>query len=700
MLRNPDQREIGDAAAEEIQRTSQTRSFEESNEEQRQIIAALPHADDTAPHADDKDDDEIGNKALASDSTARASHVYAALNTDDETGIDVETPAAAKKKHFTVQPSKHYRALNLIDLNDVISLQDSAINFDKLSKAKQEQLMDFYKSLVDQSRDNHVPLSQQLTHIPSGLDKKTPMPFYAMPTEKQEELLNYYVNHYLIEHHFIMSQGFLGYVGEVFYLYWDLLARMTVFRKFFPNAPEDANKAINYTFMVPITMANITYWPPSEAREYMKNKMLYQKSFVAAIKEHKFKTLMFFLYAFGGGYVEIVDINDDLNDASWGKYLVEAFLIFAAIDYYTAFQFNDVIEMSKKYATMPSLLKRAFDYANGRDFADRVTDLFNGMHEAICVVERILRMGYGGFEAGKQQSGGSIAYGFAVGGVVGVATAPVAYAIRTYPLRAMYDLDRFPPEDVTKGIDNYRLKYPQYLLDSDDEFTVKHALQFLKGEFKLFLTPSLFLIAPGAVWATSYAVNAVDNGFAKAAVGTVVASGSLAALHFGLFLRNPALRKDLVYEASIVTKPAPGTVVPNKLNYAISGTINLCDQTSRVLTFGYVMSEMFPELFDLETTIGSNMLMTILFLDAFIAISAWLYQIDKSAEAFKGYSHRYFGKKIEKTDANTSLLDSRSNTPSNPFDEEKGAPHDVVPLLPANDERSDSGFSLSRCAIM
>ncbi len=694
MLHLRSQQEIGDEAKREIIRKSQTRSFEEANKEQTEILASLTHSHSATAAVETKeDDDDIGNRAINTGSSGNNID-YSALNTSDDQ--PVTSVAVSAEDSFQILPSSYYQRLNLINFNDVAELQDAAVNFKKLTDDKQEQLMVFYKKLVDQSRENHVPLSHQLTHIPFGYDIKTPTPFDAMPSEKQDELLDYYMKHYRIEHYFILTQGFLGYVGEVFYLYWDLLARMTVFRKYFPNAPETANQVINYTFTAPITLANITYWPPSLARDYMKDKMLYEKSFVKAIKENKFKTIMFAIYAFGGGYVEIVDINDDLNGASYGKFFIEAFLIIAAIDYYTAFQFNDFIENSKKYADMPSLIKRAFNFANGRDFGDRVTDIFNGMHEAICVVERIFRMAYGGFEAGKQQSGGSVAAGFVAATVIGTCTAPIAYAIRTTPLRAMYALERFTEDEIDRAKINYDSKYPEHFLTSDHGFDAKHALRFLKGEFKLFFTPTLFLIAPGAVWATSYAVNAVDNAVAKAAVGTAVGAGSLAALHFGLFLRNPALRKAIVYEATNLTKPAPGSVVPNKLNYAISGSINLCDQTSRVLTFGYVMSEMFPELFDLNSTVGSNMLMTILFLDAFIAISAWLYQMDKSAEAFKGYSHRYFGKKIEKTESNVRLLH-----PSDEEKEDKTATHDAAPLIDqAQYESSDAGFSLCRCAIM
>jgi hypothetical protein len=702
MLERPDQKDIADEASEDIRHHSQTKSFQEDEEERASITAALPHVSDSASvaaaaetkdEADKEEADEVGNSEL--DPHNSSVRLYRLLSTHDDSHV-VDLPPETTVGDYVVQTSTYYRTHNLIDLNNDLELQNAAMNFSQQSQAKQDQLMEYYEALIRLSKKNHEPLSRQMTYLPpnSGDDTKLKTPYDALPEEKQKHLLQYYIDQYKWEYGTIVVHGCLGYAGEFFYLYWDMQARMAMYRKFLPNAPEVSNQVINYTATLPITLANVTYWPVSDARGYMLNRMLHQRSFSNAIRQNKLKTLMFLLYAFGGGYVEIVDINDDLDVlTAFGKIPVETLLIYAAIAYYTAFQFADVIEKSKKYAAMPSLVKRAFDRGNGRSFEDRVTDLFNGTHEAICVIERIFRMEYGGFEAGKQQSGQALAY--ILGGVVGIGTIPVAYALRTVPLRDMYDLDRYTDDQVREATARYDAKYAQ---------------SFIKGELKLFLTPSILLLVPGAVWATSYATAAVDDMAAKIAVGTAVATGSLVAQHLGFFLRYPARRRAIVDEIQHAVQPAPGSVVPNKLAYFISGGVNLLDQTSRTFSFGFMMSEMFPDLFDIETVVGSNLMLTVLFLDAFIAISAWLYQMDKSAEAYKGYSNKYFGRKLPRTEATTSLLDSRSSTPTaNPFDtetpggdEEKQEEkhHDTAPLIAANDVRSDSPSLFSRCAIM
>lgn len=494
----------------------------------------------------------------------------------------------------------------------------------------------------------------------------TSVVFDTFNKKQQKELLNLFINLYPAEFYFVFTNAHLGYVGEGFYLYWIFNADKTVTETLIPSITEDANLGTQVGAIVPITLANVTYWPANSAREYMLTRMLRPKfSPGNLIMSNKAKAIMFSLYALAGGYVEIIEIDKKMDE--WmgaARYVPEAVLLWAAVAYYTAMQFEDTLKGVKTWEKSESLFLKAFHPYNGLKLGDRCTAAYVGFLETISTVERDMRMGYGAYVAGKQQFGSEyVGAGLAI--AVAIATTPVALGTRGAAAR-----EKFYPKKLIQN--------PDAFIAAEAKYNAKYLQSPIWHEAKLFLTPTLLALAPlGYIVAQNSVSNDMDTP-KWAIVGTSMGIFSTLVAHFALGLRNPAKQLEInaIALADLDKRdPSPANeIVPNTAGIVTGAVSNAFDVFSRILTFAVVLMEFAPEYFDTSKEEGiseaekKQFLMSILFLQAFILLPSVYYQAGKTAYAFASFAPWLFDSNYGKAaidadaDADQPSIDNAAGT--------------------------------------
>jgi hypothetical protein len=498
-------------------------------------------------------------------------------------------------------------------------------SFNTLNADGQQQIIQWFHNLID-NKDKPGPRIQAMTH------------YKSFSKEAQADIFEYYKSKHKATYYTSLFHSGLGYVGELFYLWWDLQARMTLFKIFAPESMQNANIPLNAIATLPITVANITYSPKQEARNQMEIMMIKNTSFIDSVFTHKFLAAMFGLYAFGGGYIEIVDIEQDLEDklgpAKWVPIII---LMYAAIAYYTIYNFADTLDGIETYRHLPSLAKNALNPFNGISRNERITSAFSAMHEFLSLVERTARMSYGGFESGRQQL--NTTAGIVMASAVGFGTSFVALGTRVIATRKMYNRPfiRRPESDSVEALAEYEtLNREQQVAFNmaEQEFNNRYYQARIWNEFKLFCTPTLFLVGiPGimtsGLLSQKFDLNTTEDFFASAGLITSLA----VVFHALLGLREPAKSKEIIRLMEAASPGNPDAIEPNALADWIATVANSMDQGSRVLTIGYSLMQMLPMVFNTESEVGRRMIASSISFAAFIALSAYRYQKGKVKNA-------------------------------------------------------------------
>lgn len=507
--------------------------------------------------------------------------------------------------------------------NDNSESNGPFVTIEEPPEVKSDDELAPYKRMID--KQNYLELSHVLT-------------FKKLTKEQQTELVNYYKSKNSLKNNVILAHAVAGYFGEFFYLYWDVVSRLEVCPKLFPGVDKTLLEIANYAATPFIAAANITYNPKAEADGYMKKVMLDPNASLGKVtRANGLLTLSFILYSFGGGYIEVQQLNDWM-DKNFGnfKYIPIALLIYTAICYYVAFNFEDTIEGVKNWKEQDSLLKKAFSCSNKESLGERWTALFVGVHEFATFIERITRIGYGGFVAGMQNTDKNTAAGFSLGGVIALASMPVALGTRVMNTRNQYY-----PQSLTRQ---------EYAL-VETHFNNRHAgfCGAIKREIKFILNPTLFLNVPASLFAFNLGSDLIDepkfnNWITSKSVGGAFAA-TTSMLVYAL-TRIPAKRKEIVAMASAI-KAAATNAEAKVINFSgklLAASSNVLDQTSRTLTLGYMLQDMLPDLFDTNSDSGQMNMFRVLCLQAFIASSAFYYQNKKGEGAFLSIAPCLFGK--------------------------------------------------------
>jgi hypothetical protein len=499
------------------------------------------------------------------------------------------------------------------------------------------QLKNFMDTHTDQEVANYL---RSKTKTPDG--EKTR--YQLLDDKTQKGVLNYSISKHPAVFSSIVVHGILGYVGELFYLYWDYQARIKTVAKLFPSIPDDVNFGVNLAATFFITEANITYSPLAEARSYMLKKMLEpEKAFLKELNSNRLLTLCFALYAFGGGYVEVDQIDEELTDAfgPYLKFIPIVALVYAAVAYYTAYSLNDTIEGFNNWLKSESLFLKAFNPYNGEILEDRYTAGFVCGHEFLTLAERVIRMAYGGYQAGNQQDG-QLA-GIIAACLVGAGTVPVALGTRVMATERHYYDPAITPEMYAAA----QLKFNELYAKSP-----------LKEELYLFLTPSVLLVTPPAFMAylgvdmLLASTFRTGDPYSRAIISASAALVTAIATHVTLGFRYPAKRRttNLIAKADIPV--VENEIVPNQFTKWNSTIANITDTTSRLITFVYVLMVLFPDIFDDNKTNDANRNIFIEFcITAFISLSAYRYQDRKVANALVAFFPSIFGEKPVKAQA-------------------------------------------------
>jgi hypothetical protein len=592
-------------------------------------------------------------------------------------------------------PPEIYAQHGLIDTNDINEIYRAGRHYNHLTDDQKNQLKNHYKELIIQSKTDPYALANAYNYV-ENLEAKTnnPTAWKALPKEVRAELLQRFLNTHKLEYRSLVGHGLLGYVGEIAYIYWDYVARVEICEFIFRSLPEDGIKYANAILTIPIASANLTYNPIGDAKAYMQNKMLFpDKTFTNAIKSNKLLALAFAAYASAGGYVEVVQINDFLEDTlgAYGKFVPIVILVYAAIAYYTAFNFADTIDGCKDWKDSSSLLKKAFSLDPNVKVPERIIALVNSFDEFFSFLERLMRMGYGGFEAGAQQI--NYLSGIIIGSFAALGTAPVVVGTRVMTRRRMYHMSDMEKYEAAALI-----------------FEVTYKDKALLKEAKLFFSPTLLLEFPLAYLAFLGPYEGLD-GPAGAALGTFCTVATIAAMH--LMLRQSNKQIEIVSiankRAAEEKQPDPDEIRPNKAAVRYADFCNFTDQASRTLTMGYVLTVLLPDQFDQDTQNGRNMLYCMLSLIGYIALSAYMYQGKKTADTFASILP-FFRQKpaADQKHLGTPLM--TSSTPAN----EKASAAEKLHILHIDDEQNESPdddydldddeprsrYCGSRCSIM
>ena len=482
--------------------------------------------------------------------------------------------------------------------------------------------------------------------------------FSELSKNQVKDVVDHYVAVHKCQYINLMAHNILAYIGEVFYLYWDVEARMQMTPGVFPvmgkplssSTSITGNEVLNYPATAPIAVANFTFDPKTEIRDYFKSIIEDPNNALGGVlKKHPVLATMFALFSFGGGYAGVVDLQDWLQEKTGtaGRYLLSTTLVYAALVYYTVYNFNDVIQLYDTWKNSDSLvLKAAKDLRQG-NFGEAATNGVVAIHEFLTLIERIFRMSYGGYEAGRQQANELVGIGLAA--AVGVGTVPVALATRCMATRSFYDLSGIPKHIVTQA---------------ERQFNERFSGGFLSAvwrEVNLVVDPAIFLQAAITWFTYDQVANATNN---KAAAGSV-ASCTAFLLH--MVYRNAAKRKMIVQSAKNIlaeamkdTPQAKAKLKTNKAGEIVSLVATTFDQSSRIVTFGFSVAAMamFSDLLGTfalskeqlngaEPTVNYKNLLLLLLLETYITASAFRYQLGKTRGALTNCIPKFFAEKPE-----------------------------------------------------
>lgn len=473
---------------------------------------------------------------------------------------------------------------------------------------------------------------------------------------KVEEIIDHYVSKHKLQYASLMIHNLLAYGGEGFYIYWDVNARLDTTSGVVPPADNSIvgssritwNKLGNYPATAPIAVANFTFDPKAEIRGYFQSLIEDPNNALSEIlKEHPVLATMFVLYAFGGGYSSVVDLQDSLQDAvgTAGKYFFSSLLVYSALVYYTVYNFKDTIELYGKWMGSDSLLLNALKEARQGNFEEASTNIVVAIHEFLALTERVFRMSYGGYEAGKQQL--NKLAGVIMGSAVGAGTIPVALATRCMATRSFYDLSGIPKHIVAEAGEKFHNQFSSSFLRK------------IWREINLLIDPAIFLQA-----AVTWLAYDQANGEAGNNQGMAAATASLTACMLHLIYRGAAKRKMIVKSAKemfaeeqktheISYSPKTETNTAGKYTALVATSF---DQSSRIVTFGYSVAAMLPAIFGTfalskeerngeEATVNYKNLAILLLIETYITASAFRYQLGKTQQALTSFLARFFAKK-------------------------------------------------------
>lgn len=488
-----------------------------------------------------------------------------------------------------------------------------------------------------------------------------------------EDIIDCYVKKHKIQYLNLMAHNILAYIGEGFYLYWDRESRIKT-TSILPGMDKPlsskttltGNELFNNVATAPITVANFTFDPNTEVRNYFQSIIEDPNNALSGVlKKHPVLASMFVLFAFGGGYVDVVDIQDWLQDkmGTLGKLGASTLLVYAAIIYYTVYNFNDVIQLYSKWMNSDSLLLNVGREIRKGNFEEAATNFVVGMHEFLTLIERVFRMSYGGYEAGAQSFNELL--GYILGTAVGIGTIPVAVATRCMATRSFYDLSGIPRHVVAQAVQQFNERF-------SSTFPRK-----IWREMNLIIDPALFL-ETAITWIAYDRTADTTNNRATASV-----MATLTALVMHLIYRNASKKKMIVQSAKALleeeSKAISGAQQKPKTNMAgkiVSLTATIFDQGSRVVTFGYstaaiaIFSTLLgtfalpkEELHGDEPTVNYKNLALLLLLESYIAVSAFRYQLGKTRGAITNFLPRFFAKKKPAAPF-PALLSSSSNAAS------------------------------------
>lgn len=460
--------------------------------------------------------------------------------------------------------------------------------------------------------------------------------FNSITPQGKKQVLDHYIEVHKIEYYTLVGHSAFGYLGEFFYLFWDLKSRLTTTAKLthepVPNPEDPESESILFAaskrniignaIATPfITLANVTYNPFADAKDYFKMRMLNPETALShVIYKHPFLATMFLTYAFGGSYVEV----DGLKDEEWAKKagpainILYAALVYSGIAYYAAFQFNDTIQGFAKWKASKSLLLEAITCGNGLNSEERIINLFSAAHEFIAFSERVFRMSYGGFRA----------QGYELGSAIGLGTTPVAIATRCLPTRKMY---KYEANGLTA----------EEFATATAQYNAAYMLSPKWNQAKLFFSAPIFLTLPGAYFAYQYGADSKLEGdnYKNYILGTMAAVVTSLTTDYVLQFSIPARRKAII-DLALDTKAVqaildnPTLSIPNKKSYALSFVANFLDQSSRVGAIFFMLNRLWPDTFDNDNSAGEARVFAALCVDAFLSSSSFKYQQEKGQEAY------------------------------------------------------------------
>lgn len=471
-------------------------------------------------------------------------------------------------------------------------------------------------------------------------------PYNKLPKQDQIQILMEYISRNRKLFKAIKGHGYAGMVGEFLYLWWDFLARVKTYGWYFGRLglSHPANLWINGLLTFFVGAANFTFSPEAEAKGVLQTTMLNpNKSLFNLIKQNKLLTAAFGFFAVGGSYIEVEQIFDDLDALGPFKSLAIAGIVYAGTSYYALFNFLDIIDGFEKWKNSPTC------NVDPAGWDEWITKGFVEFHKGLTIIERCTRIGFGGFKAGQQLSGGSDSVGWSFAIPIGLATIPVALATRANATHEIYY-----PENVTS------VHYASKKLDYE-RWAQSSWKNRLKSELQLlFHTPTVVLHAPTIYFATKLVGSYIQDPTAK--VFAQIASGIVTALAGHGIFRNPTKRATIAEQCvnELLARSPRNDSIKNEPNTAakvLSWLSNGSDSfASRTMTLAYTLNTLLPYIFNVDSEKGWEMLLTAQALASFIAVSGFRYQVKKTNNAYPSLVPRLFAKR--------SVLENNYEEPS------------------------------------
>jgi hypothetical protein len=569
----------------------------------------------------------------------------------DESDDDAPTPlSSADKLRFAVkQKLEQNFGKSEQDTEQKTSIESISFNVDP-----DEYTLADLKNLIDAG--NYAELSEVLRRSIITDDSKPQKFFDIMEENERKELLAYYISNNNKTYYSILLHCIGAYVSEFFYIYWNLESCIEIMTALLPFLSENEWTGINESFLPFVALANITFNPMDEARDYMRNKMLDpNQAILKVINNNKILALAFALYAFGGAYIDVEDLNTPLKDKiGLGRIGPMGALVYSAVVYYFVMQFIDTKQGILKWKNSKSIFAESINFKNKLSISDRITNVYCMFHQSLAFGERGLRLAYGGWSAGNQQFGdepyGNIIAN-SIGAAVGAGTIPVALGTRIIPTLKMYDPDvaGITPEEYAEAKKKYDENYWKYRFISP-----------VIAEAKLMLfSPTIFLTVIPAAFAAAYLPTPYLPDVAPYAY-----AGTTALLTHTLgCMRFPAQRRAIIQIAEEDKPLAIDEIRPNKGTKVLAFVSNTIDQGTRVLDAVYMLSRLAQSSFDITKLSGKLCVITALALESYLSTSALRYQAEKSGRAIAGLGKSLLGR-----------YDIFAQKPKAPVSEEKNAP--------------------------